>query len=251
MKVLIVGSGPITIGQAAEFDYAGTQACRALREEGIETVLVNSNPATIMTDPGVADATYIEPLTVEVLERIIAKERPDGLLPTLGGQTGLNLRRTCRGGRPSVTACVFWALRYRRSSRPRTARFQELLVGIGSRCPSPSRSTASRGIVFASVWVSRCVRPRTRSAGWRGFATTTESSPGTARVGASSHLTGPHRALAPRGKDRYEVMRDEGTPETGQHGTLTPWFPHRRLDRRAPSQTSPTRYQCSPRDSAS
>src|SRR2546426_7507784 len=91
MKVLIIGSGPILIGQAAEFDYAGTQACRALREEGVETVLVNSNPATIMTDPGVADVTYLEPLTVEVLERVIAKERPGGLLATLGGQTGLNL----------------------------------------------------------------------------------------------------------------------------------------------------------------
>ena len=91
MKVLIIGSGPILIGQAAEFDYAGTQACRALREEGIETVLVNSNPATIMTDPGVADVTYLEPLTVDVLERIIEKERPSGLLATLGGQTGLNL----------------------------------------------------------------------------------------------------------------------------------------------------------------
>jgi carbamoyl-phosphate synthase large subunit len=90
-KVLVIGSGPIIIGQAAEFDYAGTQACKALREEGIETVLVNSNPATIMTEPGVADRTYIEPLTVEVIERIIAREQPDGLLPTLGGQTGLNL----------------------------------------------------------------------------------------------------------------------------------------------------------------
>src|SRR5216683_6210566 len=91
MKVMVIGSGPIVIGQAAEFDYAGTQACRALREEGHTTVLVNSNPATIMTDPGVADRTYIEPLTVEVIERIIAREQPDGLLPTLGGQTGLNL----------------------------------------------------------------------------------------------------------------------------------------------------------------
>ena len=89
--VLVVGSGPIVIGQAAEFDYAGTQACRALREEGVETVLVNSNPATIMTDEGVADVTYIEPLTVESLRRVIARERPDGLLATLGGQTGLNI----------------------------------------------------------------------------------------------------------------------------------------------------------------
>ena len=90
-KVLVIGSGPIVIGQAAEFDYAGTQACKALREEGVNTVLVNSNPATIMTDQGIADRVYIEPLTVEVLERIIKRERPDGILPTLGGQTGLNL----------------------------------------------------------------------------------------------------------------------------------------------------------------
>src|SRR6476660_7909034 len=90
-RVLVIGSGPIVIGQAAEFDYAGTQACRALREEGIQSILVNSNPATIMTDEGVADVVYIEPLTVEVVRRIIAKERPDACLPTLGGQTGLNL----------------------------------------------------------------------------------------------------------------------------------------------------------------
>ncbi|HMS53977.1 MAG TPA: carbamoyl-phosphate synthase large subunit [Fimbriimonadaceae bacterium] len=91
MKVLVIGSGPIVIGQAAEFDYAGTQACKSLKEEGHEVVLINSNPATIMTDPGVSDALYIEPLTVEFCERVIARERPDALLPTLGGQTGLNL----------------------------------------------------------------------------------------------------------------------------------------------------------------
>src|SRR5215475_10290212 len=90
-KVLVIGSGPIIIGQAAEFDYAGTQACRALREEGCEVVLINSNPATIMTDTEIADRVYIEPLTVEFAERVIEQERPDGLLPTLGGQTGLNL----------------------------------------------------------------------------------------------------------------------------------------------------------------
>jgi carbamoyl-phosphate synthase large subunit len=91
LKVLVIGSGPIVIGQAAEFDYAGTQACRALREEGHTTVLVNSNPATIMTDPDVADRTYVEPLTPEFLELVIARERPDALLAGLGGQTGLNL----------------------------------------------------------------------------------------------------------------------------------------------------------------
>ena len=89
-KVMVIGSGPIVIGQAAEFDYAGTQACRALREEGVSVVLVNSNPATIMTDTEIADRVYIEPLTIEFLESIIARERPEGLLPTLGGQTGLN-----------------------------------------------------------------------------------------------------------------------------------------------------------------
>ena len=90
-KVMVIGSGPIVIGQAAEFDYAGTQACRALKEEGLEVVLVNSNPATIMTDAAMADHIYIEPLTLEVVKRIIKRERPDSLLSTLGGQTGLNL----------------------------------------------------------------------------------------------------------------------------------------------------------------
>ena len=90
-KVLVIGSGPIVIGQAAEFDYAGTQACRSLKEEGVEVVLINSNPATIMTDKDIADRVYIEPLTVEVLKRLIEKEKPDSILPTLGGQAGLNL----------------------------------------------------------------------------------------------------------------------------------------------------------------
>ena len=101
-KVLVIGSGPIVIGQAAEFDYAGTQACRALKEENIEVVLVNSNPATIMTDTNIADRVYIEPLTAEMAKNIIRKEKTDSILPTLGGQTGLNLamelasRDSCR-----------------------------------------------------------------------------------------------------------------------------------------------------------
>ena len=90
-KVLVIGSGPIVIGQAAEFDYAGTQACRSLKEEGVEVVLVNSNPATIMTDKNIADKVYIEPLTAEVVEKIIVKEKPDSILPTLGGQAALNI----------------------------------------------------------------------------------------------------------------------------------------------------------------
>src|SRR5688572_8520760 len=90
-RIMIVGSGPIVIGQACEFDYSGTQAVKALKADGFEVVLVNSNPATIMTDPELADRTYIEPLTPEYLEKIIARERPDAILPTVGGQTALNL----------------------------------------------------------------------------------------------------------------------------------------------------------------
>ncbi len=89
-SIMIIGAGPIVIGQACEFDYSGAQACKALKEEGYRVILVNSNPATIMTDPGLADATYIEPITPEVVAKIIEKERPDALLPTMGGQTGLN-----------------------------------------------------------------------------------------------------------------------------------------------------------------
>src|SRR6187401_102223 len=89
-SVLVIGSGPIIIGQACEFNYSGTQACRVLKAEGIRVILVNSNPATIMTDPEFADATYIEPITPDFVEKVIAKERPDALLPTLGGQTALN-----------------------------------------------------------------------------------------------------------------------------------------------------------------
>src|SRR5678816_3822034 len=90
-RILIIGSGPITIGQACEFDYSGTQAAKSLRADGYEVVLVNSNPATIMTDPELADRTYVEPLVPEVLEAVIARERPDAVLPTVGGQTALNL----------------------------------------------------------------------------------------------------------------------------------------------------------------
>jgi carbamoyl-phosphate synthase large subunit len=89
-SIIIIGAGPIVIGQACEFDYSGAQACKALKEEGYRVILVNSNPATIMTDPVMADATYIEPITIDMLEKIIAKERPDALLPTMGGQTALN-----------------------------------------------------------------------------------------------------------------------------------------------------------------
>ena len=90
-KILIIGSGPIVIGQACEFDYSGTQACKVLRAEGFKVILLNSNPATIMTDPAMADRTYVEPITPEVVEEIVKEERPDAILPTLGGQTALNV----------------------------------------------------------------------------------------------------------------------------------------------------------------
>lgn len=94
-SVLILGSGPIVIGQACEFDYSGTQAAKALKEKGIRVILLNSNPATIMTDPDLADATYVEPMTVSVVQKILEKEKPDAILPTVGGQTALNLALAC------------------------------------------------------------------------------------------------------------------------------------------------------------
>ncbi len=128
--VLIIGAGPIVIGQACEFDYSGAQACKALREEGYRVVLVNSNPATIMTDPGLADATYIEPITPEFVEKIIARERPNvppgkvfALLPTMGGQTALNtalsLAQDRRAGAPQYRADRRHRRRHRQGRGPR------------------------------------------------------------------------------------------------------------------------------------
>jgi len=142
-KVLIIGSGPIIIGQAAEFDYAGTQACKAVREEGIASVLVNSNPATIMTDEDIADTVYIEPLTADTLTRIIELERPDGLLPTLGGQTGLNLAVAL------ADAGVLDRYHVRSLGTPITTirqaedreMFKQLLIGIGE--PVPASATVN------------------------------------------------------------------------------------------------------------
>ena len=121
-KVLIIGSGPIIIGQACEFDYSGTQACKALRKLGYEIVLVNSNPATIMTDQNIADQVYIEPLTVETLQQIIIKEKPDSVLPTLGGQAGLNLgMELAESGFLEENGVKLIARPRRRSERRKTA----------------------------------------------------------------------------------------------------------------------------------
>ena len=142
-SILVIGSGPIVIGQACEFDYSGTQACRVLREEGYRVILANSNPATIMTDPEFADATYVEPLDVEVLERIIARERPDALLPTLGGQTALNLAMELVAGgvldhyRVELIGANAEAIR---TAEDREA-FKVAMVEIGLAVPPSSRST--------------------------------------------------------------------------------------------------------------
>lgn len=136
-KILIIGSGPIVIGQACEFDYSGSQACKAFREEGYEIVLVNSNPATIMTDPGMADHTYIEPLTLESLSKIIAKERPDALLPTLGGQMGLNLGTFLeREGVLKKYGCELIGANERAIARAEDRKlFKETMESIGLRVP--------------------------------------------------------------------------------------------------------------------
>jgi len=145
-KVLIVGSGPIVIGQACEFDYSGTQACKALRKLGYEIVLVNSNPATIMTDPGMADATYVEPLNLQYLTEIIENERPDAILPNLGGQSGLNL--TSELHRTGVLAkygvkVIGVQVDAIERGEDRIA-FKETMTSWGSRCPRANPRTVLR-----------------------------------------------------------------------------------------------------------
>jgi carbamoyl-phosphate synthase large subunit len=218
VKVLIIGSGPITIGQAAEFDYAGSQACRALREEGIETVLVNSNPATIMTDPGVADVTYIEPLTVDVLERIIAKERPDGLLPTLGGQTGLNLAVALAEAGVLVrygVRLLGTPLSAIQQAEDREA-FKQLLVDIGEPVPeSLTVHSVDEAVAFADrVGFPLVVRPAYTLGGTGGgFATTRDDLTVRAARGIAASPIGQvliERSLVGWKEIEYEVMRDAG-----------------------------------------
>ena len=216
MKVLIIGSGPILIGQAAEFDYAGTQACRALREEGIETVLVNSNPATIMTDPGIADITYLEPLTVDVLERIIEKERPSGLLATLGGQTGLNLAvQLAESGvleRYGVRL-LGTPLSAIQHAEDREA-FKQLLLSIGEPVPeSITAHSVDEAVAFAArVGYPLVVRPAF-TLGGTGGGVANDPDELTARVtsGVAASPIGQvlvERSLLGWKEIEYEVMRD-------------------------------------------
>jgi carbamoyl-phosphate synthase large subunit len=215
-KVLIIGSGPIVIGQAAEFDYAGTQACRALREEGVETVLVNSNPATIMTDEDVADRVYIEPLTVESLERIIERERPDAVLPTLGGQTGLNLAMELHQSgvlaRHDVRFLGADADVIRRAE-DREA-FKQMLVEIGEPVP-PSRvcESVETAREFArDIGLPLVVRPAYTLGGTGGgFVTTPEALDRVVRGGLAASPIGQvlvERSLWGWKELEYEVMRD-------------------------------------------
>jgi len=215
-KVLIIGSGPIVIGQAAEFDYAGTQACKALREEGVETVLVNSNPATIMTDEEVADRVYIEPLTAEALEKVIARECPDALLPTLGGQTALNLAMELhRSGvleRHGVRFLGADAEVIRRAE-DREA-FKQLLTEIDEPVP-PSRvcDSLEAALEFAAeLGLPLVVRPAYTLGGTGGgFVTTEAELERVVRGGLAASPIGQvlvERSLWGWKELEYEVMRD-------------------------------------------
>jgi carbamoyl-phosphate synthase large subunit len=215
-KVLIIGSGPIIIGQAAEFDYAGTQACKAMREEGVTSVLVNSNPATIMTDEDVADIVYIEPLTVEMLSRIIERERPDGILPTLGGQTGLNLAVDL------ANAGVLDKYNVRLLGTPlQTIKnaedrdlFKQLLVSIGEPVPSSATVTSLKeaGRVAKEIGLPLIIRPAYTLGGTGGgVAYTLQELEEKAAVGLAASPI--HQILLEQWvggwkEIEYEVMRD-------------------------------------------
>ncbi|BAQ34909.1 carbamoyl-phosphate synthase large subunit [Dehalococcoides mccartyi] len=215
-KVLIIGSGPIIIGQAAEFDYAGTQACKAMREEGVESILVNSNPATIMTDENVADRVYIEPLTVESITKIIEKERPDGLLPTLGGQTGLNLAVDL------ADAGVLAKYNVRSLGTPintiRTAEdrelFKELLAEIGEPVPpSETVTTAEDALKVArKIGLPVVIRPAYTLGGTGGgFAHNWDEVEEVAQTGLNAspiHQILVEKSVAGWKEIEYEVMRD-------------------------------------------
>ena len=215
-KVLVIGSGPIIIGQAAEFDYAGTQACKALREEGVTTVLVNSNPATIMTDRGIADAVYIEPLTVDVLDRIIAKERPQGLLPTLGGQTGLNLAVDLAEAGvldKHGVRLLGTSLETIRAAEDREE-FRQLLLRIGEPLP-PSVSVSSWQEALTALedpGLPLVVRPAYTLGGTGGgLARTRQDFEATVREGLAASPIGQvllERSLEGWREIEYEVMRD-------------------------------------------
>src|SRR5437588_3770518 len=162
-KILLIGSGPIVIGQAAEFDYSGTQACRILMQEGYEVVLVNSNPATIMTDPEVASTTYIEPLLPGPVAQVIAREKPDALLPTLGGQTALNLAKALHeDGTLAAHGVELIGADYEAIDRAEDReRFRETMTEAGLRVPRSAiaHSVADARAAVADIGLPFIVRP--------------------------------------------------------------------------------------------
>ena len=215
-KVMVIGSGPIVIGQAAEFDYAGAQACKALREEGVTTVLVNSNPATIMTDEGIADIVHIEPLTPEVLERIIARERPDGILATLGGQTGLNLavQLADRGILEKYNVRLLGTpLEAIRRAEDREL-FRQLLLDIGEPAPPSSTVTTIEEAyeVKSQLGLPLVIRPAYTLGGTGGGVVRTEEEfEESVRAGISASPINQvllERSLEGWKEIEYEVMRD-------------------------------------------
>ncbi|MHA1568594.1 MAG: carbamoyl phosphate synthase preATP-grasp domain-containing protein, partial [Alphaproteobacteria bacterium] len=162
-SILIIGAGPIIIGQACEFDYSGTQACIALKEEGYRTILVNSNPATIMTDPGLADVTYVEPITPETVARIIEKERPDALLSTMGGQTGLNTAMALArdGTLDRLDVELLGARRDVIDKAEDRQLFREAMTRIGLECPKSAlvESLAEAKKALGKIGLPTIVRP--------------------------------------------------------------------------------------------
>lgn len=215
-SVLVLGSGPIVIGQAAEFDYAGTQACHALKEEGVRTILINSNPATIMTDEGVADAVYIEPLTPEVVRRVIQRERPDGLLPTLGGQTGLNLAVAVaeRGILDRYGVRLLGTPLSAIKQAEDRALFRDLLLRLGEPVIE-SRIVTSLDEAFAfarQVPLPLVIRPAYTLGGTGGGVATTPAELESIVAGGLNaspiHQVLLERSLAGWKEIEYEVMRD-------------------------------------------
>jgi len=215
-KVLVIGSGPIVIGQAAEFDYAGTQACRSLKEEGIEVVLVNSNPATIMTDRDIADQVYIEPLTAQMVEQIILKEKPDSVLPTLGGQAGLNLAMEIEESgffkKHGVNLIGTTALTIKKAED--RLMFKETMEKIGEPCaPSLVVENVQDGVAFAeTIGYPVVLRPAyTLGGSGGGIADTVEELEDILANGLRLSRVGQvlvERCIAGWKEIEYEVMRD-------------------------------------------
>ncbi len=215
-RILVIGSGPIIIGQAAEFDYAGTQACRALREEGVEVILVNSNPATIMTDREVADRVYIEPLTLESLERIMERERPDGLLPTMGGQTGLNLAfKLAEAGvlKRCGTELLGTPLKSIQQAEDRES-FRNLMQALGEPVPLSTITTGIEGAIqfAAEAGYPVIVRPAFTLGGTGGgIAQNEEELQNYAQSGLQASFIGQilvEKSVAGWKEIEYEVLRD-------------------------------------------